>query len=116
MRIKRGTTKHQRHHSIKLATKGMQKGRRRSYRLGKQAVTRALQYAYRDRNNKKRDFRRLWIQRINAAARENGISYSVLIKQLAGSEVSLNRKVLSQLAFSHPEVFKNLIDQTKSKS
>ena len=113
MRVKRGVTKQQRHKAVKSATKGMQKGRRRSYRLGKQAVTRSLQYAYRDRRNRKRDFRGLWIQRINAAARANGTTYSRLINDLSSKNVTLDRKVLSGIAFSHPETFSKIVEFVK---
>ncbi len=112
MRIKRGVTKQARHRSVKASAKGMQKARRRSYKLAKQAITRSLQYSYRDRRNRKRDFRRLWIQRINAAARENGTTYSKLMAAFKQSNIELDRKVLSQIAFSHPKAFSELVKQT----
>ena len=114
MRVKRGVTKHKRHKKIRLATKGMTRSRRSSYRLGKQAVVRALQYSYRDRRNRKRDFRSLWITRINAAARENGLSYSQLISGLKANNISLDRKILSELAVSEPQVFSEIVKQAKS--
>lgn len=82
--------------------------RRRSYRLGKQAVVRSLQYAYRDRRNRKRDFRRLWISRINAAARENGLTYSTFMNGLKKAKVELNRKTLADMAVNEPVAFKEL--------
>lgn len=113
MRIKRGVTKHRRHKKIRLATKGMIRSRRSSYRLGKQAVIRALQYSYRDRRNRKRDFRSLWITRINAAARENGLSYSQLIKGLKEKNIILDRKILSELAVNYPKAFSEVVNQVK---
>ena len=109
MRVKRGVTKQARHNKIKRQTKGMQHGARRSYRLGKQAVTRSLQYSYRDRRNRKRDFRKLWIQRINVAAREHGTTYSHLINQLKSANIELDRKSLSELAVNHPTAFTEIV-------
>ena len=105
MRVKRGVTARAKHKKILKAAKGMQHNRTRSYRLAKQAVIRALQYAYRDRRNKKRDLRSLWITRINAAARENGTTYGKLIAGLKAANVELDRKVLAELAVSEPKAF-----------
>lgn len=105
MRIKRGVTAHRKHKKILKLAKGMQAARRRSYRLAKQAVIRAFQYAYRDRRNKKRDLRATWITRINAAARENGTTYARLIADLKKSNISLDRKILAELASTQPKVF-----------
>jgi len=105
MRVKRGATSHKKHAKIRSATKGMTHSRRRSYRMGKQGVVRALEYAYRDRRNKKRTFRTLWNTRINAAARLNGTTYSVLMKNLKDAGISLDRKVLSELAVNEPAAF-----------
>lgn len=113
MRVKRGVTQQRRHHKVKLQTKGMQKGRRRSYRLGKQAVIRSLQYAYRDRRTRKRDFRQLWIQRINAAAREHGLTYSVFMNKLSQKNIQLNRKVLSEIAVNNPKAFAEIVKTVK---
>ena len=89
-------------------------GRRKNvYTVAKNAVEKGLQYAYRDRKNKKRDFRRLWITRINAAAREHGMSYSQLISKLADANVDLNRKVLADLAMHNPDTFKAVVDKVK---
>ena len=87
--------------------------RTRSYRLGKQAVVRSLEYAHRDRRNRKRDFRKLWITRINAAARQEGLTYSKLMSGLKKADVQLNRKVLAELAFSDPKAFKEVAKLAK---
>ena len=105
MRVKRGVPARARHKKVLKAAKGMQHNRTRSYRLAKQAVVRALQYAYRDRRNKKRDLRGLWITRINAAARENGTTYGKLIANLKGAGVELDRKVLAEIAVKDPQAF-----------
>lgn len=109
MRVKRGVTARARHKKILKAAKGMQHNRTRSFRLAKQAVTRALQYAYRDRRNKKRDLRRLWITRINAAARENGTTYGRFIANLRQAGVELDRKVLAELAVNDPKAFSAVV-------
>ena len=101
MRVKRGVTAHQRHQKIRKATKGMTRGNRSSIKRGKQTVTKALQYAYRDRRNKKRTFRQLWNARINAAARINGTTYSRLIAGLKKANVTLDRKVLAEIGRAH---------------
>ncbi len=90
--------------------KGYFGARKNVYTVAKNAVEKALQYAYRDRKAKKRAFRRLWIARINAAARQHGISYSKLMHQLKQNEVNLNRKVLADLAMNHPDAFKAVVD------
>lgn len=109
MRVKRGVTSHKRHKKIKKATKGMLKSRRGSYRLGKQAVIRALQHAYKDRRMRKRTMRQLWTIRINAAARQHGLSYSELIFQLQKAKIELNRKSLAELAAQEPQAFEAVI-------
>jgi large subunit ribosomal protein L20 len=105
MRVKRGVTTHKKHQKIRAATKGFTRGNRSSIKRGKQAVTKALQYAYRDRRNRKRTFRQLWNTRINAAARENGTTYSRLIAGLKTANVTLDRKVLAELAVNEPKAF-----------
>ena len=105
MRVKRGVAARAKHKKTLKAAKGMQHNRTRSYRLAKQAVIRSLQYSYRDRRNKKRDLRGLWITRINAAARENGTTYGKLIAGLKAAGVELDRKILSELAVNEPEAF-----------
>jgi large subunit ribosomal protein L20 len=92
----------------------MQHNRTRSYRLAKQAVIRALQYAYRDRRNKKRDLRSLWITRINAAAREQGLTYGKLIAGLKATNVELDRKVLAELAVNEPAAFAAIVKSVKA--
>lgn len=109
MRVKRGVTARAKHKKVLKAAKGMQHNRTRSFRLAKQAVTRALQYAYRDRRNRKRDLRSLWITRINAAARENGTTYGKLIANLKAANVEIDRKVLSELAVNEPKAFAALV-------
>lgn len=114
MRVKSGVVSHRKRLKVRKATKGMKHARRSSYRLGKQAVTRSLQYAYRDRRNRKRDFRQLWITRINAAARENGTTYSKLTADMKSANIELNRKVLAELAYTDPKAFKAVVDAAKS--
>lgn len=109
MRIKKGVTANAKHKKILKLAKGMQHNRTRSYRLAKQAVIKALSYSYRDRRNKKRDLRSLWITRINAAAHESGVSYSKLISGMKNVNIKLNRKILSDLAVSEPKAFKEVI-------
>lgn len=105
MRVKRGVTVRARHNKIRKATKGMTLAHRSSVRRGKQAVVRSLENAYNDRRNKKRTFRQLWNARINAAARENGTTYSVLMNNMKTSNITVNRKMLSELAVNDPAAF-----------
>ncbi|MBP9827124.1 50S ribosomal protein L20 [Candidatus Saccharibacteria bacterium] len=113
MRVKRSVTARNRHKKILKLTKGMGHTRRASYRKAHEAVLKALSYAYRDRRTKKRDFRSLWITRINAATREYGISYNQFIAGLKKSNIDLDRKTLAQLAVKQPEAFKALVEKTK---
>lgn len=113
MRIKKGVQARSKHKKILKLAKGMQHNRTRSFRLAKQAVTRALQYAYRDRRNKKRDFRSLWITRINAAARELGTTYGKLMSGLKKANIELDRKTLSELAVSEPAAFAEIVKKAK---
>lgn len=113
MRVKRGVTGRSKHKKILKAAKGMQHNRTRSFRLAKQAVIRALQYAYRDRRNRKRDLRSLWITRINAASRENGTTYGKLIHGLKNANIELDRKVLAELAVSEPKAFAAIVKSAK---
>ena len=112
-RVKRGVTAHQRHKRLLKQTKGYSGLRRSSVKKAREALLKAWSYAYRDRRNRKRDFRRLWIQRINAAARQNGLSYSQFMRglQLAGNQ--LNRKMLADIAFHQPETFAALASEAK---
>ena len=105
MRVKRGVAAHRKHVKIRKATRGFQHSNRVSIKRGKQAVTKSLQFATRDRKNKKRTFRELWNARINAAARLNGTTYSKLIAALKGAGINLDRKVLAELAVNEPKAF-----------
>lgn len=109
MRVKRGVASHKRHQKIRQATKGMTHSNRVSVKRGRQAVTKSLQFAYRDRRNKKRTFRELWNARINAAARLNGTTYSKLIAALKGAGITLDRKVLAELAVNEPKAFEAVV-------
>ena len=113
MRVKRGVTAHKRHNKIRKATKGYTKSNRSSIKRGKQAVTKSLVYAYRDRRNKKRTFRQLWNARINAASRQHGTTYSRLIAGLKAANITLDRKVLAELAVSEPKAFEAVIKAAK---
>lgn len=113
MRVKRGVTSRQRHNKIRQATKGMTRPNRSSIKRGKQAVTKALENATRDRRDKKRTFRALWNARINAAARINGTTYSRLISGLKKANVTIDRKILSELAVNEPAAFTAVVDATK---
>lgn len=113
MRVKRGVSARAKHKKILKAAKGMQHNRTRSFRLAKQGVIRALQYAYRDRRNRKRDLRGLWITRINAGARENGTTYGRLINGLKKANVELDRKILAELAVSESAAFSAVVKSAK---
>jgi len=113
MRVKRGVTARKRHNKIRKATKGMSHANRASVRRGKQAVTKSLVYATRDRKNRKRTFRQLWNTRINAAARLNGTTYSKLIAGLKAANVELDRKVLAELAVNQPKAFAEVVKAAK---
>jgi len=106
MRVKRGVAAHKKHQKIRRATKGMTRSNRSSIKRGREAVTKALDNAYRDRRDKKRDLRTLWNARINAAARVEGTTYSRLISGLKKQNISLDRKILSELAVNEPAAFK----------
>ena len=109
MRVKRGVAAHKTHLKIRHATKGMTHPNRVSVKRGRQAVTKSLQFATRDRKNRKRTFRQLWNARINAAARMHGTTYSKLIAALKASNISLDRKVLSELAVNEPKAFEAVV-------
>ena len=112
-RVKRGVTAHARHKKGIKQAKGYRGRRKNTFKVAKQAVEKSLQYAYRDRRAKKRDFRSLWTQRINAGAREYGISYSVFISGLKKLNISLDRKILADLAMNEPSSFKHLAEQVQ---
>jgi len=107
-RVKRGVTAHRRHKKILAMAKGYRAARRKLFKTANEAVMRGLAYAYRHRRERKRDFRRLWIVRINAAARLNGLSYSQLMDGLKKADVALDRKVLAELAVNSPAEFTSL--------
>ncbi|HTP38139.1 MAG TPA: 50S ribosomal protein L20 [Steroidobacteraceae bacterium] len=113
-RVKRGVMAGRRHKKILGKAKGYYNARRKVFRTAKQAVIKAGQYAYRDRRAKKREFRALWIARINAAAREHGLSYSRLIAGLIKAGVSIDRKVLAELAMNEPNAFGVIAAQAKT--
>jgi large subunit ribosomal protein L20 len=113
MRVKRGVTSHAKHNKIRKATKGFSRPNRVSVRRGRQALTKSLQYATRDRKNRKRTFRELWNARINAAARLNGTTYSKLIAALKTSNITLDRKVLAELAVNEPAAFTAVVKATQ---
>jgi large subunit ribosomal protein L20 len=113
-RVKRGVTAHARHKKVLDKAKGYRGRRGNVYRIAKQAVMRAGQYAYRDRRNKKRDFRALWIVRINAAAREFGLTYSTLINGLKKASVEVDRKVLADIAVFDKAAFEKIAGQAKA--
>ena len=113
-RVKRGVTARARHKKVLAAAKGYRGRRGNVFRIAKQAVMRAGQYAYRDRRNKKRVFRSLWIARINAAAREHGLSYSVFINGLNKASIGLDRKVLAELAVNDKPAFAAIVTQVKA--
>ncbi len=110
-RVKRGVTAHAKHKKVLKAAKGYYGRRKNTIRVAKQAVEKAQQYAYRDRKRKKRTFRALWIQRINAAAREHGLTYGRLINGLSNLGVDIDRKVLSDIAINDPAGFKALAEK-----
>jgi large subunit ribosomal protein L20 len=113
-RVKRGVTAHARHKKVLKEAKGYYGARSKVYRVAKQAVIKAGQYAYRDRRQKKRQFRALWIARINAGARENGISYSRMMDGLKKSNVEIDRKMLADLAIFDKPAFAKLAEQAKA--
>ena len=112
-RVKRGNTARKRRKKILKAAKGYYGGRHRYYKNAKETVHRAWQYQYRDRRRKKREFRRLWITRINAAARQNGMSYSQFMGGLGKAGIELNRKVLADMAVFDPEAFSKVVDEAR---
>ena len=112
-RVKRGTTTHARHKKVLDASKGFRGRTSTTYRAAKERLEKSLQYAYRDRRNKKREFRGLWIQRINAGAWQNGLTYSQFMDGLKKSGIDVDRKVLSDIAAQEPDSFRLLVEQAK---
>ena len=113
-RVKRGVTSHARHKKVLSKAKGYYGRRKNTIKVAKQAVTKAGQYAYRDRRARKRNFRALWIQRINAGVREHGLTYSQFMNGLKKAGIELDRKVLSDLAISEPASFKGLVEKAQA--
>ena len=112
-RVKRGVTSKAKHKKVLKAVKGQWGRRKNTIRVAKQAMEKSMQYAYRDRRNKKRDFKSLWIQRINAGVRAEGLTYSKFINGLNKSKIKLDRKVLAELAYNNPEVFKSIVKKVQ---
>ena len=113
-RVKRGVTARARHKKVLALAKGFRGRRKNVFRVAKQAVMKAAQYAYRDRRNRKRDFRRLWITRINAAARECGITYSQFMNGMNKAGIALDRKVLADIAVHDKAAFASLVERAKA--
>ena len=113
-RVKRGVTSKAKHKKVLKAVKGQWGRRKNTIRVAKQAMEKAMQYAYRDRRNKKRDFKALWIQRINAGVRAEGITYSKFISGLSKSGIKIDRKVLADIAYNNPEAFKSIVKKVQS--
>jgi large subunit ribosomal protein L20 len=113
-RIKRGVTNHRRHKKILKLAKGYVLGRSKLYKAAHEAVMHALDYQYRDRRNKKRDMRRLWVIRINAAARTNGLSYSTFMSGLRRANVSVDRKILADLAVRDAAAFSRIVEMART--
>ena len=113
-RVKRGVTSHARHKKVLKQVKGQYGRRKNTIRVAKQALEKAMQYAYRDCKAKKREFRSLWIQRINAGVRAEGITYSTFINGLNKSGIKLDRKILAEIAYNDPEAFKSIVKKAQS--
>ena len=115
-RVKRGVTSRAKHKKVLKAVKGQWGRRKNTIRVARQAMEKAMQYAYRDRRNKKRDFKSLWIQRINAGVREEGLTYSKFMNGLKLAGIEIDRKILSDLAVYEPLAFEELVSKAKSAS
>ena len=113
-RTKRGVTSRAKHKKVLKAVKGQWGRRKNTIRVAKQAMEKAMQYAYRDRRNKKRDFKSLWIQRINAGVRAEGLTYSKFISGLSKSGIKIDRKILAEIAYDNPQAFKTIIKKAQS--
>ena len=113
-RVKRGVTSHAKHKKVLKAVKGQWGRRKNTIRVARQAMEKAMQYAYRDRRNKKRDFKSLWIQRINAGVRAEGLTYSKFINGLSKSGIKLDRKILAEIAYDNPEAFKAIVKKAQA--
>ena len=113
-RVKRGVTSKAKHKKVLKAVKGQWGRRKNTIRVARQAMEKAMQYSYRDRRNKKRDFKSLWIQRINAGVRLEGLTYSKFINGLSKSGIKLDRKILAEIAYDNPEAFKTIVKKAQS--
>jgi len=113
MRVKTGIVRRRRHKKILKLAKGFYSGRRKHFRKAKEQIERSLVYAFRDRKQRKRDFRKLWIIRINAGCRLNGINYSRFINGLKKANIELDRKILADLAMNNPETFAKIVEKAK---
>ena len=113
-RVKRGVTSKAKHKKVFKAVKGQWGRRKNTIRVARQAMEKAMQYAYRDRRNKKREFKSLWIQRINAGVRSEGLTYSKFINGLSKSGIKLDRKILAEIAYDNPEAFKTIVKKAQS--
>ena len=113
-RVKRGVTSHAKHKKVLKAVKGQWGRRKNTIRIARQAMEKAMQYAYRDRRNKKREFKSLWIQRINAGVRSESLTYSKFINALNKSGIKLDRKILAEIAYENPEAFKTIVKKAQS--
>jgi len=113
-RVKRGVTSRAKHNKVLKAVKGQWGRRKNTIRVARQAMEKAMQYAYRDRRNKKRDFKSLWIQRINAGVRSEGLTYSKFVNGLSKSGIKLDRKILAEIAYDNPEAFKTIVKKAQA--
>ena len=113
-RTKRGVVSRAKHKKVLKSVKGQYGRRKNTIRIARQAMEKAMQYAYRDRKAKKRDFRSLWIQRINAGVREEGLTYSKFISGLSKSGIKLDRKILAEIAYDNPQAFKTIVKKAQA--
>ena len=113
-RVKRGVTSHAKHKKVLKAVKGQWGRRKNTIRIARQAMEKAMQYAYRDRRNKKREFKSLWIQRINAGVRSEGLTYSKFINGLSKSGIKIDRKILAEIAYDNPRAFKTIVKKAQA--
>ena len=113
-RTKRGVVSRAKHKKVLKLVKGQRGRRKNTIRIARQAMEKAMQYAYRDRRNKKRDFKSLWIQRINAGVRSEGLTYSRFINGLSKSGIKLDRKILAEIAYDNPEAFKTIVKKAQA--
>ena len=113
-RTKRGAVSRAKHNKVLKSVKGQRGRRKNTIRIARQAMEKAMQYAYRDRRNKKREFKSLWIQRINAGVRAEGLTYSKFINGLSKSGIKIDRKILAEIAYDSPEAFKTIVQKAQS--